>query len=218
MSFRSRARIGGRQQADRCNTVRRIAGLAGKANPVQKQRMKMGIGSQFGEGARDDGHRPGFTLGMIPSMPCRNCDGENVVHLTQMAAIKGKLAAPSFMRRPMQLGQKPRPLQLKALKRETIEIQGDGSQIRAWCHIDDLVRGIGLAITSPKPVGETFNLGNARSIGTICGLGNTIGKIILVVVTLNRTIFSPGCKPGAAPADTVMKPDCTPIRMELQDR
>lgn len=66
----------------------------------------------------------------------------------------------------------------KALKHETIEIHGDGSQIRAWCFIDDLVRGIGLALTEPAAVGETFNLGNARAIVTIYGLANTIVRVL----------------------------------------
>jgi len=66
----------------------------------------------------------------------------------------------------------------KALRDETIEIHGDGSQIRAWCYIDDLVRGIGLALLTPGAVGETFNLGNSRAIVTIYGLANTIVRVL----------------------------------------
>lgn len=66
----------------------------------------------------------------------------------------------------------------KALKNETIEIHGDGSQIRAWCFIDDLVRGIGLALVTPEAIGETFNLGNSRAIVTIYGLANTIVRVL----------------------------------------
>jgi UDP-glucose 4-epimerase len=76
----------------------------------------------------------------------------------------------------------------KALKDETIEIHGDGSQIRAWCYVDDLVRGIGLALTSPKAIGETFNLGNARAIVTIYGLANTI---VRVLGSKSKILFSP---------------------------
>ncbi len=66
----------------------------------------------------------------------------------------------------------------KALKHETIEIHGDGSQIRAWCFIDDLVRGIGHALVKPEAIGETFNLGNSRAIVTIYGLANTIVRVL----------------------------------------
>lgn len=66
----------------------------------------------------------------------------------------------------------------KALKDETIEIHGDGNQIRAWCYIDDLVRGIGHALVSKAAIGETFNLGNARAIVTIYGLANTIVRVL----------------------------------------
>lgn len=76
----------------------------------------------------------------------------------------------------------------KALKDETIEIHGDGSQIRAWCYVDDLVRGLGLALTSPKAVGETFNLGNARAIVTVYGLANTI---VRVLGSRSKILFSP---------------------------
>jgi UDP-glucose 4-epimerase len=76
----------------------------------------------------------------------------------------------------------------KALKDETIEIHGDGSQIRAWCYVDDLVRGIGLALTSPKAIGETFNLGNARAIVTVYGLANTI---VRVLGSKSKIVFSP---------------------------
>lgn len=76
----------------------------------------------------------------------------------------------------------------KALKNETIEIHGDGSQIRAWCYVDDLVRGIGLALTSPKAIGETFNLGNARAIVTVYGLANTI---VRVLGSKSKIVFSP---------------------------
>lgn len=66
----------------------------------------------------------------------------------------------------------------KAIKDETIEIHGDGTQIRAWCYIDDLVRGIGLALLSKAAVGETFNIGNSRAVVTIYGLANAIVRVL----------------------------------------
>ncbi len=58
-----------------------------------------------------------------------------------------------------------------------IEIHGDGTQIRAWCYVDDMVRGVLIALTHPKAVGESFNIGNQRAVTTIYGLASTVVRI-----------------------------------------
>ena len=67
---------------------------------------------------------------------------------------------------------------VKALANEDLQIHGDGSQIRAWCYIDDMIDGLMLAMTHPKAVGESFNIGNARAVVTIYGLANTIIRVL----------------------------------------
>ena len=62
----------------------------------------------------------------------------------------------------------------RAIKNEPIEIHGDGTQIRAWCYISDMIDGIMLSIEHPKAVGESFNIGNKKAITTIYGLANTV--------------------------------------------
>ena len=66
----------------------------------------------------------------------------------------------------------------RALKNEQIEIHGDGTQIRAWCYVDDMVEGILLALTHPNAVGESFNIGNQRAVTTIYGLANTVVRVL----------------------------------------
>jgi UDP-glucose 4-epimerase len=66
----------------------------------------------------------------------------------------------------------------KALKNEDIFIFGDGSQIRAWCYIDDMLDGIISCLTNDKAIGESFNIGNARAVTTIYGLAETICRIL----------------------------------------
>jgi UDP-glucose 4-epimerase len=66
----------------------------------------------------------------------------------------------------------------RALAGEEIQIHGDGNQIRAWCYIDDFVDGLILAMTHPKAVGESFNIGNARAVLTIYGLAQTIVRVL----------------------------------------
>lgn len=66
----------------------------------------------------------------------------------------------------------------RALRDETIQIHGDGTQIRAWCHVDDMIDGVLLALTHPKAIGEAFNIGNQRAILTIYGLANTVIRVL----------------------------------------
>lgn len=67
---------------------------------------------------------------------------------------------------------------IRALQGEPIEIHGDGTQIRAWCHVDDMVEGVLLAMVHPKAVGESFNIGNQRAVTTIYGLANTVLRVL----------------------------------------
>jgi len=48
----------------------------------------------------------------------------------------------------------------QALRGERLTIYGDGAQTRSFCYVDDLVRGIMAAITTPGTAGEVYNLGN----------------------------------------------------------
>lgn len=66
----------------------------------------------------------------------------------------------------------------RALKREPIVIHGDGTQIRAWCYVDDMVTGLLRALESPKAVGQSFNIGNARAVTTIYGLAQAVCRVL----------------------------------------
>lgn len=66
----------------------------------------------------------------------------------------------------------------RALKNEPLEIHGDGTQIRAWCYVDDMIDGVMLSIVHPNAVGESFNIGNQRAVVTIYGLANTVVRVL----------------------------------------
>jgi UDP-glucose 4-epimerase len=66
----------------------------------------------------------------------------------------------------------------RGIRNEAIEIHGDGTQIRAWCYVDDLVDGLLLAMAHPKAVGESFNIGNQKAVVTIYGLANTVVRVL----------------------------------------
>jgi UDP-glucose 4-epimerase len=66
----------------------------------------------------------------------------------------------------------------RALRDETIYINGDGNQIRAWCYIDDFVDCLMRCVGAPEAVGNSFNIGNARAVITILGLAQTICRVL----------------------------------------
>lgn len=66
----------------------------------------------------------------------------------------------------------------RALKDETITIAGDGSQIRAWCYVDDFIDCLMRCIEMPEAVGHSFNIGNARAVITILGLAQTVCRVL----------------------------------------
>jgi nucleoside-diphosphate-sugar epimerase len=61
-----------------------------------------------------------------------------------------------------------------ALAGRDLVIHGDGSQIRAWCYVDDLIDGVVLCLERDSAVGESFNIGNPRSTVTIYDLARRI--------------------------------------------
>jgi len=66
----------------------------------------------------------------------------------------------------------------RALKNEPITIYGDGTQIRAWCYIDDMVECLMLALEDKRAIGESFNVGNARAVTTIFGLAEAVCRVL----------------------------------------
>jgi len=66
----------------------------------------------------------------------------------------------------------------RALKDEDIYINGDGSQIRAWCFVDDFVECLMMVLESPQAIGESFNIGNARAVITTLGLAQAVCRVL----------------------------------------
>jgi UDP-glucose 4-epimerase len=64
-----------------------------------------------------------------------------------------------------------------ALAGRDLTIHGDGSQIRAWCYVDDMVEASLLCLEHPGAAGQTFNVGNPRSTVTIYDLAQRIRRI-----------------------------------------
>jgi nucleoside-diphosphate-sugar epimerase len=64
-----------------------------------------------------------------------------------------------------------------ALRGEDVIIHNDGSQIRAWCYVDDIVDGVLLTLVKPEAVGEAFNIGNPRAVVTIYNLAREVIRL-----------------------------------------
>lgn len=106
--------------------------------------------------------------------------GEHLVH-----AYHRELGLPTVTLRPFnvygpgQVGEGAiHRFVVAALRGEDIEIHGDGTQIRAWCYVDDMVDGVLRAMEHPNAVGHSFNIGNARAVVTIYGLANTVVRVL----------------------------------------
>lgn len=66
----------------------------------------------------------------------------------------------------------------RAIKNEDIHINGDGTQIRAWCFIDDFVECLMSCIEKEVAIGESFNIGNAQTAITTLGLAQTVVRVM----------------------------------------
>jgi UDP-glucose 4-epimerase len=105
--------------------------------------------------------------------------GEHMAH-----AYQAELGVPAVSVRPFNIygpgqigGGAIRAFIEAALAGGDLEIHGDGSQIRAWCYVDDMVDALLLALEHPAAVGESFNVGNARSAVTIYDLATRVKRL-----------------------------------------
>lgn len=65
----------------------------------------------------------------------------------------------------------------KCINDDTIKINGDGSQIRSWCYIDDAIDFLVKCIESKKVIGHVLNMGNPEGTITTIGLAKKIIEI-----------------------------------------
>jgi len=87
---------------------------------------------------------------------------------------------------PRQVGDGAiRGIILQALKDEPIVLYNDGTQIRAWCFVEDFVDGVLACAEKPEAIGHSFNLGNPQ--GTITNLELT--RMILRLTKSKSTII-----------------------------
>jgi len=66
---------------------------------------------------------------------------------------------------------------MNAIQDKDLVIHDDGSQIRAWCYVDDFVHGVLSTLASEKAIGRSYNIGNPRSTLTTYNLARLIVSV-----------------------------------------
>jgi len=90
---------------------------------------------------------------------------------------------------PRQVGDGAiRGMILQALQNAEITLYNDGTQIRAWCYIDDFVDGILRCTEVPEAIGHAFNVGNPQGTVTNFELAN---MIIRLTNSKSGVVFKP---------------------------
>ena len=64
-----------------------------------------------------------------------------------------------------------------ALQGKDLVIHGDGTQIRAWCFVDDMVDGTVLCLEKDEAVGHVFNIGNPQGTVTVANLAHLVKRL-----------------------------------------
>jgi UDP-glucose 4-epimerase len=79
---------------------------------------------------------------------------------------------------PRQVGDGAiRGIILQAIRNLPITLYNDGTQIRAWCYVDDFVDGVLRCAEKNEAVGHAFNLGNPQGTATNFELANMILRL-----------------------------------------
>jgi UDP-glucose 4-epimerase len=65
-----------------------------------------------------------------------------------------------------------------AIAGQPLTVYGEGSAIRAWCYVSDLVDGVASILHTPDSAGQVFNLGNPREVETTLGLARRIAALV----------------------------------------
>jgi nucleoside-diphosphate-sugar epimerase len=83
----------------------------------------------------------------------------------------------------------------RAIAGDDLVVHDDGAQIRAWCYVDDFVRGALLAMKSDAAIGRSYNIGNPVSTITVHDLAR---MIVDLSGSRSPIVFSRASRPDIA--------------------
>lgn len=75
---------------------------------------------------------------------------------------------------------------VQALKNEDITVYGDGSQVRSFCYVDDLIEGL-ISLFFKEGIYEPINLGNPMPIN----MADLAAEVIALTNSTSRIVFHP---------------------------
>ena len=64
-----------------------------------------------------------------------------------------------------------------ATRGEALRVYGDGTAIREWCYVSDLVDAVVAMLHRPETAGRAFNVGNPREVETTLGLARRVARL-----------------------------------------
>ena len=74
----------------------------------------------------------------------------------------------------------------RALNGDALVVYGDGSQVRAWCHIDDFCDAVIRMLDTDKAIGKAFNIGNPVNAVSVLALAE---KVIQLCGSQSKVVF-----------------------------
>ena len=100
-----------------------------------------------------------------------------------------------------------------ALKGEPLQVHGDGSQSRVFCHVDDVIQAVLLVLNDDSTIGEVFNVGGVGEL-TIKQLAE---KIIERTNSTSIIAYTPYAEAYPAGYEDMQRrvPDTTKLRTHL---
>ncbi len=81
---------------------------------------------------------------------------------------------------------------VNAIQDKDVTIYSDGSQIRAWCYIDDILDALEEILQNNRASGQAFNIGNPQSTLTIYNLAR---EIIRLSGSKSKIVFKEASSP-----------------------
>ncbi|TGD95711.1 NAD-dependent epimerase/dehydratase family protein [Methylobacterium nonmethylotrophicum] len=64
-----------------------------------------------------------------------------------------------------------------ALAGTPLLVEGDGTAVRSWCYVSDMVSAVEAILHSPAAAGQVFNIGNPAAVETTAGLAGRIARL-----------------------------------------
>jgi len=75
-----------------------------------------------------------------------------------------------------------------ALKGDDLVVYGNGSQIRAWCHINDFCDAVLAMLDTEDAIGKAFNIGNPENVISVKNLAE---KVIQLCESRSKVVHKP---------------------------